>query len=99
MKVRVRSFWHKDPVLFCPACWLFFALLVPPDRAYAGYLDFKVLICLFALMLAVELLPRQAGWMSPRSTFCAGGSRRKLSVLLTASRSSCRCWSPTMSPC
>ncbi len=29
-------------------------ILVPPDRQYAAYLDFKVLICLFALMLAVE---------------------------------------------
>ena len=63
MKVRVRSFWHKDPVLFLSGLLAFLSLLlVPPDRAYAGYLDFKVLICLFALMLAVELL-REAGWL------------------------------------
>lgn len=86
MKVRVRSFWHKDPVLFLSGLLAFLSLLlVPPDRAYAGYLDFKVLICLFALMLAVELL-REAGWLdvTAKHVLRRAGSRRKLSVLLTA---------------
>jgi len=86
MKVNVRSFWRKDPVLFLSGLLALLSLLwVPPDRAYAGYLDFKVLICLFVLMLAVELL-REAGWLdvAAQHVLRQAGSRRKLSVLLTA---------------
>jgi Na+/H+ antiporter NhaD/arsenite permease-like protein len=50
------NLFRRDPVM--PAAGLLAALsmlLVSPDARYLDYLDAKVLICLFALMLSVEL--------------------------------------------
>ncbi len=53
---RIIFFLKKDPVLSVAGILgILSMLLVPPDHRYVSYLDFKVLICLFALMLAVEL--------------------------------------------
>ena len=86
MAGNVWSFWRKDPVLVLSGLLALLSMLwVPPDRTYASYLDFKVLICLFVLMLAVELL-REAGWLdaAARLVLRRAGCQRRLFVLLTA---------------
>ncbi|HBP38773.1 MAG TPA: citrate transporter [Clostridiales bacterium] len=55
----VRKTWpciRKDPVLAISGCLgLISMLLVPPDKEYLRYPNWKVLICLLVLMLAVEM--------------------------------------------
>lgn len=53
---RAGQFVKRDPVLAgAGILGILSMLLIPPDREYAGYLDYKVLICLLVLMLSVEL--------------------------------------------
>jgi Na+/H+ antiporter NhaD/arsenite permease-like protein len=82
---RGAAFLRKDPVLAVAALLaIVSAWFVPPDAAYIRYIDFKVIICLFALMLAVELLQEvrlfdaAAGHLLNRS-----GSLRQITAVLT----------------
>lgn len=77
-----RSFWHRERVL-CIS--LFFALLsmlaVPPNAAYASYIDWRVLGLLFCLM-AVVLGLQDCGlsaWLAQR--FLTGQKQIGLVVL------------------
>ncbi len=60
MRNAVRKLFaliRRDPVLSISGLLaILSAFLIPPDRDYLSYIDYKVLICLFALMIAVELL-------------------------------------------
>jgi Na+/H+ antiporter NhaD/arsenite permease-like protein len=61
MKASLLSFCRREPVLLisalaaCASCFL-----VPPDGAYLGYIDFRTLALLYALMLVVAGV-RKAG--------------------------------------
>ena len=51
---KIKGFIKKEPVLFISAlCALGTMLLVPPDKEYLGYIDFRVLCLLFCLMAVV----------------------------------------------
>ena len=51
MKEKLLTFFKKETIL-CIACLLaaLSACIVPPDTAYLGYVDTRVLILLFSLM-------------------------------------------------
>ena len=52
---RIGTFLKNEAVLSAAAlCALATMVLVPPDRAYLAYIDFRVLGLLFALMTLVE---------------------------------------------
>jgi Na+/H+ antiporter NhaD/arsenite permease-like protein len=54
---RLAAVFRRDPVfLTAGLAALASGFVVPPDSAYLAYFDFKVLICLLALMVAVDLL-------------------------------------------
>lgn len=50
MKEKLLTFFKKETIL-CIACLLaaLSAYIVPPDAAYLGYVDTRVLILLFSL--------------------------------------------------
>jgi len=51
---QIRLFLAKETVLcIAAACAVFTMFLVPPDREYLGYIDFRVLCLLFCLMAVV----------------------------------------------
>jgi len=56
IKVKKIVSWLKGEAVLCVAalCALGTMLLVPPDSAYLGYIDFRVLGLLFSLMTIVE---------------------------------------------
>lgn len=52
---RAPAFFKREPVLCIAAlCALLSMFFVPPDREYAGYVDFRVLALLFCLMAVVS---------------------------------------------
>ena len=61
MKAAVLSFCKREPILLISAlAAIVSCFLVPPDRAYLGYVDFRTLALLYSLMLVVAGL-RSAG--------------------------------------
>ena len=56
MRVKRIVSWLKGEAVLCVAalCALGTVFLVPPDRAYVDYIDFRVLGLLFSLMTVVE---------------------------------------------
>ena len=57
MLKKVWNFIRREAVLSIAfVCALVSALFVPPDKAYIGYIDFRVLGILFSLMAVVSLL-------------------------------------------
>ena len=51
---KIKAFIKKEPVFFISAlCAAATMLLVPPDKEYLGYIDFRVLCLLFCLMIVV----------------------------------------------
>ena len=54
MTARIRAFFKKETVLCISAlCAAATMLLVPPDGAYPGYIDARVLCLLLCLMAVV----------------------------------------------
>lgn len=54
MLTRVRTFFQKEMVLCIAAlCAVATMFLIPPDEAYLGYIDFRVLCLLLCLMAVV----------------------------------------------
>jgi Na+/H+ antiporter NhaD/arsenite permease-like protein len=50
----IKVLWKREPVLFISSIFSFFSMIfVPPSFSYLQYIDFKVLGCLFSLMLVV----------------------------------------------
>ena len=78
------AFFKREPVLvIAAAAALVSCCLVPPDAAYGGYIDFRTLALLYALMTVVAGL-RGAGIFSAMARgLCArAGSARSLGTLL-----------------
>ena len=51
---KIKAFIKKEPVFFISAlCALGTMVLIPPDKEYLGYIDFRVLCLLFCLMAVV----------------------------------------------
>lgn len=61
MKEKLLTFFKKETIL-CIACLLavLSACIVPPDAAYLGYVDTRVLILLFSLMAVLQAFARLA---------------------------------------
>ena len=76
----------RDPVLTgAAALALLSMLLVHPDLEYLSYLDFKVLICLLVLMLAVELFQEARLFSTIAASLLNHVSGlRRLTLVLTA---------------
>ena len=54
MLVRIKNFIAKEPVLFVAAgCAIATMFVIPPDREYLHYIDFRVLCLLLCLMAVV----------------------------------------------
>ncbi len=83
MKEKLLQFLKTQPVMLIAfAAALLTALIVPPDRGYADYCNYTVLIELFALMTAVGGL-RGAGLFETATQFLLkkAGSLRRLGLI------------------
>ena len=77
MKEKLLTFFKKETIL-CIACLLaaLSACIVPPDAAYLGYVDTRVLILLFSLMAvlagsrALGIFDRMANLLLARAKKC-----------------------------
>lgn len=83
---KVFSFVKREPVLSIAA---FAALLTcfftPPSQAYIGYIDFRTLALLYALMVAVAVMRKSGALdLAARKLCAAAGGARSLTLLLTA---------------
>ena len=80
----IRTFFRREPVFGAAlACALLTMLLVPPDGAYPGYIDLRVLALLLCLMAVVAGF-RACGafqWLACR-LLARGGGGRRLAVIL-----------------
>ena len=57
--MRLLAFFKREAVLTVAAlCALATMVLVPPDAAYLGYIDLRVLCLLLCLMAVVAMAPR-----------------------------------------
>ena len=78
MRFGLRTFFKQETVLCATAvCALGTMCLVPPDRAYAGYIDLRVLGLLLCLMAVVAGF-RACGafqWLVVRLLRRSGGGR------------------------
>lgn len=80
----IRGFLRREPTLVIAAlAALVSCFLVPPDRGYLGYVDFRTLALLYCLMCVVAGL-RQAGLFDAMAkTICGlAGGTRSLGILL-----------------
>lgn len=85
MMVQKIMTWVKDETVLAIAAVLavFSMLLVPPDSAYPGYIDFKVLVLLFCLMIVVAGF-RKIGFFTILGKWLAGKASdiRSLTMVL-----------------
>ena len=100
MLKTIKEFIAKEAVLcVAAACALFTMVLVPPDREYLHYIDFRVLCLLLCLMAVVAGL-KAIGlfqWLTYQ-LLRRIRSGRVLSVTLVLLPSSVPCSSPTTLP-
>ena len=69
---RIRSFVKREPVLVISAIAAAVScFLVPPDIKYIGYIDFRTLALLYALMTVVAGLRKAGVFVSLAHTLCA----------------------------
>ena len=55
--IKIKGFVKKNAVMLIAAiCALVTSFIVPPDRQYLGYFDFKTLTCLFSVLAVVSAL-------------------------------------------
>ncbi len=83
---KLKAFLKKEPILTAAALAAVVSCVpVPPDRAYLGYVDFRTLALLYALMVVSAGL-RKAGAMDclAHLVCCRAGSARALGVTLVA---------------
>lgn len=76
---RIRSFVRREPVLMISAlAAVISCCLVPPDIEYIGYIDFRTLALLYALMTVVAGL-RKAGVFGTHivRALCLGRTRQR----------------------
>ena len=86
MRPSVLGFAKREPVLLAAALAAAVSCcFVPPDRAYLGYIDFRTLALLYALMLVVAGLRDAGAFARLAHSVCArAGSARAMGVLLVA---------------
>jgi len=84
---KIKHFAKTEPVLVIASFTSIISMfIIPPDREYLGYIDFKVLACLFCLMAVVAglrktgLLDRSASAMTRYTV-----SIRRMSLILILS--------------
>ena len=90
---RVFSFLKREPVLLISLLAAALScIFVPPDREYIGYIDFRTLALLYALMTVVVGL-RQAGvFAAMANVLCARAKRtRSIGIMLV-----CLCFFSSM---
>lgn len=52
---QIKSFIRKEPVLAAASILAFVTMFImPPDKAYIKYIDFKTILCLLSLMIALK---------------------------------------------
>ncbi|MDD3335869.1 MAG: SLC13 family permease [Eubacteriales bacterium] len=85
MLARIGRFFRREKVLTLSLGAAFLsALLVAPDKAYAGYVDWNVLMLLFALMAVVAGVKSRGVFDRVSRGLCrVAGNLRRLSLLLT----------------
>ena len=78
------AFFKKEPILvIAAAAAAVSCVLVPPDAAYLGYIDFRTLALLYALMLVVSGLRSAGAFAHLAHLVCArAGSARGMGALL-----------------
>lgn len=83
MKEKLLTFFKKETIL-CVACLLaaLSACIVPPDAAYLGYVDTRVLILLFSLM-AVMAGFRTLGIFDRMANFLLARAKKMRQLALT----------------
>lgn len=83
---RIMTFLRAEPVLCAAAAAaLLSCLAVPPSAAYLGYIDFRTLALLYALMTAVATLRKSGALDAAAGALCArAASGRALALGLTA---------------
>ena len=81
---RVRSFFRREPVLcIAAAAALISCFFVPPDGEYPGYIDFRTLALLYALMTVVAGLGKAGLFTSLAHSLCVrAGSTRTIGAML-----------------
>ena len=82
----ITGFFRREPVLSVAALAAAAScFLVPPDRAYLGYLDLRTLTLLYTLMLVVEGLRGAGVFERMAHAACRrAGTVREMGLLLTA---------------
>ena len=80
------AFIKREPVLSIAAMAAFATcFFTPPSAAYLGYIDFRTLALLYALMVAVAVLRKSGALdMAARRLYASAGGARSLALLLTA---------------
>ena len=80
MLTKIKGFVKKEAVLCVSAvCAAVTMVLVPPDSAYPGYIDLRVLCLLFCLMTVVAGF-RACGtfqWLTVQMVRRGGGGRKE----------------------
>ena len=86
MKSSVLNFIRREPILVISGLSAAVScFLVPPDRAYAGYIDFRTLALLYALMLVVAGLRKAGAFAHLAHAVCARAKNtRSMGILLVA---------------
>ena len=76
---RIRSFVKREPVLVISAIAAAVScLFVPPDINYIGYIDFRTLALLYALMTVVAGLRKAGVFVSLAHTLCVRAKNTRL---------------------
>ena len=83
---KVIAFLRREPILLISALAAAVScIFVPPDAAYFGYLDFRTLALLYALMIVVAGLRQAGAFEALAGAACARAKHtRTLGVLLVA---------------
>ena len=81
---KLGAFLKKEPVLAAAAlAALLSCIPVPPDRAYLGYIDYRTLALLYALMVVVAGLRKAGTFDALARLLCRrAGSARALGIIL-----------------
>ena len=82
----ILAFCKREPVLSIAAlAALITCFFTPPSMEYMGYIDFRTLALLYALMVAVAVLRKSGALdLAARKLYAAAGGARSLALLLTA---------------
>lgn len=82
----ILAFCKREPVLSIAAfAALITCFFTPPSAEYIGYIDFRTLALLYALMVAVSVMRKSGALdMAARKLYASARGARSLALLLTA---------------